>query len=99
VAVALTGDQNAQEIWDKSIRALAAAIASLINLFDPEIVLLGGGITRAGDALLNPLKEWMNRFEWRPDGTATPINLATLGEMAGAYGAARNAWLARQSKD
>lgn len=97
VAVALTGDKNAQEIWEKTIRALAAAIASFINLFDPEIVLLGGGVTRAGDALLDPLKEWMNRFEWRPDGSVTPIKLATLGEMAGAYGAARNAWLGRQS--
>ncbi len=98
VAVALTGDKAAQEIWEKSIRALAAAIASFINLFDPEIVLLGGGITRAGDALLVPLKEWINKFEWRPDGSATPIKLTTLGEMAGAYGAARNAWLGRQAE-
>lgn len=83
------GNSDAIQIWEKSIQALAAAIASFINLFDPEIVLLGGGITRAGDTLLKPLRTWLDQFEWRPNGEAVPVKLAQLGELAGAYGAAR----------
>ena len=47
------GDAGATIIWEKSLRTLARAIASFINILDPEIVILAGGITKAGTALLS----------------------------------------------
>lgn len=86
-------DQDAKAIWLESVEALAAGVASIINVVDPERIVLGGGITKAGDDLLVPLKNGLDRFEWRPTGEKVSIVLAALGEMAGAYGAARNAML------
>ena len=85
------GDREAASIWLRSVKTLAAGIVSLVNVLDPEVVILGGGIVRAGDALLAPLRDWIDRFEWRPTGSRARIVTAALGEMAGAWGAAANA--------
>jgi glucokinase len=92
VAAHRTGDADATEHWLRSVRALACAIGSCINLFDPERVVLGGGIAQAGDALFTPLARELDRIEWRPGGHHVPIVPAALGEWAGAIGAARNAF-------
>jgi glucokinase len=84
-------DEHALQIWRTSIKALAAGIASIINCIDPEVVILGGGISQEGRLLTDPLERYMNQFEWRPFGESVPIVLAKLGEYAGALGAARNA--------
>jgi glucokinase len=81
-------DTIATAAWETSVQALAAGIASLINAFDPEIVLLGGGITGAGATLTVPLDRHLDRMEWRPGGQRVPIRLAALGPWAGAIGAA-----------
>lgn len=91
VAAANQGDTGAAIVWDKSIRDLAAGIASLINVFDPELVVLGGGICEAGDDLFIPLEREMERVEWKLDDRRVPIARATLGEWAGTYGAAARA--------
>ncbi|HVR28742.1 MAG TPA: ROK family protein [Thermoanaerobaculia bacterium] len=87
------GDAQAASIWSRLVRSLAAAIASLINVVDPEVVVVGGGIARAGDTLFVPLRREMDDVEWRPLGDAVPILPAELGEFAGAIGAARHAML------
>ena len=92
VAAHRAGDRAATEVWTKSVRALGAAVGSCINLFDPEIVVVGGGIAQAGDALFEPLTREVERVEWRPLGRGVPIVPADLGEWAGAIGAAWNAW-------
>ena len=84
----LRGDNEATMIWLRSIHHLAAAIASFINAFDPEIVIVGGGIAKAGSALFDPLLKELDRFEWRPLGHAVQVIPAALGEKAGAIGAA-----------
>jgi glucokinase len=84
----LNGDTHATRIWLRSVFHLAAAIASFINAFDPEIVVIGGGIAQAGSALFDPLGEYLDRFEWRPMEVGVPIKVAALGERAGAIGAA-----------
>jgi len=88
VAAVKAGDPQAAAIWQTTIRDLAAGIVSLINVLDPEAVLLGGGIAEAGDDLLLPLAAEMARIEWRPIGHGVPILRAALGEWAGATGAA-----------
>lgn len=89
----LAGDKDASDVWLRSVFHLAAAIASFINAFDPEIVIVGGGIAQAGTALFDPLAEYLDRFEWRPMGHRVPIISAELGEKAGAIGAAYHAIL------
>lgn len=90
VAATRAGDAEASRVWLRSVRALACAIGSCINLFDPEIVVLGGGVAQAGDALFIPLSAELDRVEWRPAGHRVPVVPALLGEWAGAIGAARN---------
>ena len=88
IAAYLKGDAEAAAIWLKSVKALAAAVCSFINILDPEAVIIGGGIARAGTALFGPLQEFLEPIEWRPIGQRTRIISAQLGEFAGAIGAA-----------
>ncbi|HWX22550.1 MAG TPA: ROK family protein [Candidatus Binatia bacterium] len=84
-------DAEARRVWLKSVQALAAGIASLINVLDPEVVVIGGGIAKAGPALFGPLKGFLDRFEWRPSSARVRLVPAKLGDGAGALGAAWNA--------
>jgi glucokinase len=91
VAAARAGDADARRVWLQSVRALAVGIVSLVNVLDPEVVVIGGGITRAKAALLRPLNRFLDEIEWRPGGRKVRVALAKLGEHAGASGAAWNA--------
>jgi len=93
VAAHRAGDTDATRVWLRSLRALGTALGSCINLFDPEVIVLGGGIAQAGDALFTPLASALDRVEWRPGGHRVPVVPATLGEWAGAIGAARHSLL------
>jgi len=90
IAAHLKGDTEATAIWLKSIKALAASVCSFINILDPEAVILGGGIARAGRALFEPLQQFLEPIEWQPVGQRAKIVPAQLGEFAGAIGAASN---------
>ena len=94
VAAYRRGSRDASRIWLESVQSLAAAMAGLVNVLDPEIVVIGGGIADAGEALFAPLRKQMNRFEWRPGGSRVRIVKAKLGGAAGSAGAARGAMLA-----
>lgn len=82
------GDYFAQWVWLTSVRNLAVGIVSLTNILSPELVLLGGGITEAGDALFKPLESFMSLYEWRLQNNKTEIKKAQFGDFAGAMGAA-----------
>ena len=85
------GDEAARDVWQRSLRALAGALVSFGNVLDPEVVILGGGIARAEEALFRPLRDLLATREWRPGGQGMRLVAAELGEHAGAYGAAWNA--------
>jgi len=87
VAAHLSGDENASQIWLRSVKNLAAGITSIINALDPEVIIIGGGIAQAGAALFDPLAEFMTRIEWRPQGHRVQILPAALGDVAGTLGA------------
>lgn len=91
VAAYEAGDSLAAGVWEKSIRALGCGVASLINVLDPEAVIIGGGIARAGKSLFEPLARVLDECEWRPAGQRVKIVPAELGEWAGTCGAAWNA--------
>lgn len=82
-------DAQATGAWLRSVRALGCMVASLVNILDPEVVVIGGGIAEAGEALFGPLAAVMDEAEWRPNGHRVPIRPALLGTHAGALGAAR----------
>ena len=84
------GDACALAIWQRSLKALGACVASLINAFDPEIVLIGGGIANAWEAIEPGLSAHLDAFEWRPGGARVKVRRAELGEWAGCYGAVAN---------
>ncbi|MGI8603851.1 MAG: ROK family protein [Verrucomicrobiales bacterium] len=85
---AQSGDTFAQRIWRDSVHALAAHIAGLICALDPECIVIGGGLSELDGFLFDPLVEFLDSFEWRPNGHRVPIAKAALGSWAGAYGAA-----------
>ena len=82
------GDSTAQAVLDTYIEGLALGLANLVNILQPEIICLGGGISMADDKLLLiPLKEQVKQFVF--DKTA-PLHIerAALGNDAGVIGAA-----------
>lgn len=83
-----TKDPIAIEVWNKSIKALAISISSISNILAPEKIVLAGGITKAGEILMTPLRTFMNQYEWKPGGNHIKIELATFSDKAGAIGAA-----------
>jgi glucokinase len=93
VSAHLAGDIEATRVWLRSVKLLACAICSFVNILDPEAVIIGGGVARAGAALFDPLQQYLDPIEWRPGGHQAKILPARLGELAGAFGAARNGHL------
>ncbi len=88
----LAGDREATTFWLKSVHGLACAIGSFINILDPEAIIIGGGIARAGHALFDPLEKFVRAVEWKVTPEPVRIIPAQLGDLAGAYGAAWSAW-------
>ena len=82
------GNTFARDVWMKSVQQLAIGVASVTNILSPEVIVIGGGITVAGDDLFKPLSEYLARYEWRAGGNAVEVVKATFGELAGATGAA-----------
>nr|UUL71908.1 sugar kinase [Streptomyces tumemacerans] len=87
---AAAGDQVAARVWGEAIEALAQALVAGITLFDPGVLILGGGLSQAGDQLLVPLRRQLERrmaFQVLPR-----LVRAELGEAAGRIGAGLLAW-------
>ncbi|NEW85616.1 MAG: ROK family protein [Mariniphaga sp.] len=82
------GDSFAADVWLKSVKRLAIGLAALTNILSPEMIVLGGGITEAGNDLFEPLEKYMSNYEWRAGGNKTEIVKARYGDLAGAVGAA-----------
>ena len=83
------GDQVGKEIVDEYISYLASGIASMINIFQPNVLSIGGGVCNEKDYLLIPLKEAIFNETYSREGTPqTEIKIAELGNDAGIIGAA-----------
>ncbi len=94
----LAGDSEATRVWLESVEALGCSVASIINAVDPEAIILGGGIAESNEALWVPLEAVLDRVEWRPRGQKVRILKAKLGDWAGAYGAAFEAFQIKEFK-
>jgi glucokinase len=89
VDCARNGDADAIRVFDDYLDALAMGIISLINIFDPEAVAIGGGVSAAGDFLLKPLREKVAGYAVSAELVQPDIVLAELGNDAGIVGAAQ----------
>lgn len=85
---ALAGDEFAQELFLTAGHYLGQGIANLINVLNPELVILAGGLAQAGGLILDPVREIVKMKVLDPRAKNTPILLTDLGEKAGALGAA-----------
>ncbi len=85
---AAAGDPLARAIWDETTDMLGSAIANILDAFNPELVVLGGGVTRAGAQLLDPVRETGLRLAMPPARNAADVVLAELGDDLGIVSAA-----------
>ena len=81
-------DTAAREVVEKYIEYLACALSNLANIFRPEVIMLGGGVSKEGERLTVPLQEIVDRDTFASDYAPVKVTVATLGSAAGAYGAA-----------
>jgi glucokinase len=88
VTAARAGDAAALEAIHILGERLGVGIANAINVFDPEQVVIGGGVSAAGELLLEPARAVARRFVLPGVGTRTEIRLARYGPRAGVRGAA-----------
>ena len=82
------GDDLGMKLFSDYVKALAHGIVSIINFFDPEVIALGGGVSKAGDFLLNALREEVAKLVMYKTLPYARIELAKLGPDAGIIGAA-----------
>lgn len=87
-AAAGEGDPVALEVWQETVHTLADGLTSLVNLFEPDLLVLGGGVTRSGDQLLAPVRRLVAAQAMGPAARAVRITRAARGEHNGVLGAA-----------
>ena len=83
------GDETAKQVVDTYIENLACGIINVINIFQPEVLCLGGGVSNQKEALLVPVKEYIDREDYaRNLYNRTELKIATFRNDAGIIGAA-----------
>lgn len=87
MAAARQGDALARRIWDETTHILGAGIANVINLFNPERIVLGGGVTEAGELLFEPVRRVAFSRALRPLIHGVQVVPAQLGPRVGILGA------------
>jgi len=85
---AKTGDRLTTEVLTDAGRYIGIALANLVNLFNPGLIILGGGVATVGEALLEPLKQTVKERSLVASFKDTRIVIGTLGREAVATGAA-----------
>jgi glucokinase len=88
VRLAREGDALAAEVWDATVGYLGLGVAALVTILAPERVVIGGGVTRAGDFLFEPLRREVRRRVKLVAVESVPILPAALGPDVGILGAA-----------
>jgi glucokinase len=86
------GDRIARDTLRRAGSYLGVAVAGFINVFNPELVVIGGGVAKAWDFLIPAAKREIARQAFRRPARLAKIRPATLGESAGWLGAAYVAW-------
>jgi glucokinase len=82
------GDSYAREVMEETAKFLGVGVANLVNLLNPDMVVIAGGVTRAGDYLFGPLRKEVRRRAFQSAVDVCTIVPAALPETAGVIGAA-----------
>lgn len=82
------GDRAAQMILERAGRALGAAMGSFINLFNPEMIVIGGGVAALGDLLMEPARRAMPTHSFIDMRQDVELTYSSLGHDTGLFGAA-----------
>lgn len=93
---AQAGDSLAKEIWDRACRYLAIGCVNIQHALNPQRIVLGGGMSAAGEFLLDPVRKHARAIRWKLCDDAPTITPAQLGNNAGTIGAGLLAWDATQ---
>lgn len=88
IDAAKKGDPAALEAFDEYTTHLSNGIITIISFLDPELIVLGGGVSRAGDFLLDPVRRKVNAGKFFKTLPVGDVVIATLGNDAGIIGAA-----------
>ena len=87
------GDELAKKVVEKVASYLGLAVANLASTLNPEKIVIGGGVSKAGDALLQPIQRYFKQYAFSRAAKSTKLAIATLGNDAGVIG---GAWLAKK---
>jgi len=93
VRAARTGDELATSILENAGTYLGVAMGTLVNLFNPQLIVLGGSVIKAGNLLLRPMRRSMNASSWKAARRGLRIVRPALGDDAGLIGAVEYARL------
>ncbi len=85
---AKSGDEAGKRVVDNYIRYVAEGITNMINIFQPEQLVIGGGVCGEGDYLLLPIIDYVAKHQYVKNLKTTEISIAKLGNDAGIIGAA-----------
>ncbi len=84
---AAAGDAAAKEILEQVFDYLGRLLGTICNVIDPQVVVIGGGVSRAGEILLDGIGRYFSKYAFHPMRGQTEFRLAALGNDAGVYGA------------
>lgn len=82
------GDNQIVPLIDGILKVLGQACVTIINTFDPEKIVIGGGVSKVGDTLFNPIQDYISKFALNPTGRQTQVVPAKLDQSSGVIGAA-----------
>ncbi len=88
IDAAKAGDKTASEIFDQYIKYITVGLINIVNIFDPDVIAIGGGVAAAGDFLMDALKECYEANIFYKDIDHAKLVFAEMGNAAGIVGAA-----------
>lgn len=86
------GDALSIEVMEETAMILGYGLANVVNILNPDLIIVGGGMAAAGEKLLQPLRETINQHALKLSGSKCEIIQAELGSRAGTVGAASYAY-------
>jgi glucokinase len=88
IDLAMEGDEDCMKIFENYIYHLVVGLTNLINVYDPEVIVLGGGVSHCGDFLLNAVRALLPKYVFFKTMPYARVELAKLTNDAGIIGAA-----------
>lgn len=85
--LAREGDPSAANVWQGAMAWLGIGVANLVNIFNPQLVVIGGGVSLAGEQMLQPVQKKVTQLAMPVQRETVRLALSALGDKAGVWGA------------